>query len=293
MKRLLQVILTVLVALPVILGIHSGAYAASEGSITSYANAQRAAAGASALKSDATMNAVALNAAKRYAAGGAINKGENLASQIPAGWTGTQTVRQMMTTTDPGAVYAKALSGHQTAMNGKQWTAMGSGFATARGQIYLVLLYATYPPPAPVAPPVRVDPAPAPAPAPVRTAAPAPVRTVAPAPDPVASAPARKPAPIPAPQPSKAPSRAPAPSKKAAPTPAQAKAAKPSQGPAAAPEEPTESPKATVITQVVNSSGLTGEDRHTLSGFMFAGAGLAGTVSTLSWLVARQLSKRT
>ena len=159
MSRLLRVVI-VSVLLIIGLGVGNPSYAISEGSINSYANAQRARAGAPALKSEATMNAVALSAAKRYAAQGSITKGENLNSQIRGGWTGTQSVRQMLTTTDPAAVYAKALTGHQTVMNGRQWTAMGSGFASAGGQTYLVLLYATYPAPTPAAPPVTVDPVP-------------------------------------------------------------------------------------------------------------------------------------
>ena len=67
MSRLLRVVI-VSVLLIIGLGVGNPSYAISEGSINSYANAQRARAGAPALKSEATMNAVALSAAKRYAA---------------------------------------------------------------------------------------------------------------------------------------------------------------------------------------------------------------------------------
>lgn len=301
MRRLLRVVLVV-VLLTIGLGVGNPSYAVSEGSINSYANAQRARAGAPALKPDAIMNTVALNAAKRYAAQGSITKGESLNSQIRGGWTGTQSVRQMLTTNDPAAVYAKALSGHQTVMNGRQWTAMGSGFASAGGQTYLVLLYATYPAPAPAAPPVTVDPvpapvrtvAPAPVPAPSPKPVPAPARPVAPAPAAPAPARAPEPAPEPAPRPTKAPSRSPGPSKKAEPTAAPSKSAKPSRSPTAAPSPtpvPSVAPTPMIIERTVNGAGLTGEERHTLSALLFAGSALSGTTSALSWLVVRRLSR--
>lgn len=301
-----RVLVLLLAALFLTLTTFTPAHAASSGSITSHANAQRAAAGAKALKSNGGMNEVALNAAKRYASAGAMD-GSSLTGSVPSGWTGTQTVRQMVSGNDPARAYSKALASHGSTMNAAKWTDMGTGFASANNKTFLVLVYATYPPPAP---PVKVDPAPAPVPAPVVKPAPAPVPVPArptpapkaPAPVPVAPAPAEtpeaepepapasKPAPAPA-APSKAPARPSKAPSKAPASPASPTASKNATPTPAASPTPSESAVPSVITRTVVTNGLSGEVRHTAAAWCWVGAAVVGALCVVSGVRLRRIRK--
>ncbi len=294
MKSLLRVVLTGLLTLFIVLGGVVGASAATKGQVNGFANEQRGVGGAKRLTAHATMSQNAQAAATRCAATKPPQSRptEDWGSMIPTGTWGIGVGRA------PGgiqAAYASALEMSADEMNGHQWTHIGAAFATnsSTGYTCFVGLYGDIPIPAP---PVQVDPVPAPAPAPEPVPAPAPAPRPVPAPArPVAPAPAA-PAPAlePKPRPIEVPSSSPAPSKRAEATPAPSKSAKPSRSPTTAPTPtpvPSVAPTPMIIERTVNGSGFTAEERHSLSAFLFAGGALSGTVSALSWLVVRRLSR--
>lgn len=216
-NRVLLAVAVLAATLVLVLGLGVGtSQAAQSGSINTYANSQRQASGAPELTPNGALTALATDAAVRSASKGTLQA----PGSIPSGYTSTQTVLKSLTTTDPAATYQRALTSHGGVMNGRRWTDIGTGFASAGGTSFVVLIYATYPPqqsstaadepPVKEQPPAPVKQAPAPAPAPVK-------QSPAPAPAPAPVHVKETPKVVAPPQPEPVPSHAPRPAPKATP----------------------------------------------------------------------------
>ncbi len=295
-NRVLLAVVALAATLVLVLGLGvAPSQAAQSGSINTYANSQRQAAGAPELTPNGALTALATDAAVRSASKGTLQA----PGSIPSGYTSTQTVLKSLTTTDPAATYQRALTSHGGVMNGRRWTDIGTGFASAGGTSFVVLIYATYPPQqsSTVAdePPVKQ----APAPAPVKQAP-------APAPVPVKQSPAPAPAPTPVhaketpkvvahSKPAPVPSHA---TKKPASTPAPRLTPKPSKSPsptAAKPSHPSATPPPvvntrTVVKEVVKPAMNDAQRRTVGSSLLGTGALslVAGLLSARRWSSLRK-----
>lgn len=297
-NRVLLAVAVLAATLVLILGLGvAPSQAAQSGSINTYANSQRQAAGAPQLTPNGALTALATDAAVRSASKGTLQA----PGSIPSGYTSTQTVLKSLTTTDPAATYQRALTSHGGVMNGRRWTDIGTGFATSGGTSFVVLIYATYPPQqsstvadeppvkqAPAPAPVTQAPVPAPAPAPVKQSpAPAPAPTPVhaketpkvvahPKPEPVMSHATKKPASTPAPRLTPKPSKSPSPT-----------AAKPSH-PSATP--PPMVKTRTVVKEVVKPAMNDAQRRAVGSSLLGAGCLSlgAGLCSARRWSSLRK-----
>ena len=136
------------------------ASASESGSIHSFINQARAAAGLAPLTRNASLDQVAANWANQLAASGQLAHNPSYSAQIPGGWTNVgENVAQGQPTGAAMHDAWMASSGHRANILGA-FTNVGIAFIAAGGTTWGVEVFVAYPGSAPAAPPPAAPPAP-------------------------------------------------------------------------------------------------------------------------------------
>ena len=138
----------------------ASASASESGSIHSFINQARAAAGLAPLNRNASLDQVAANWANQLAASGQLAHNPSYSAQVPGGWTNVgENVAQGQPTGAAMHDAWMASSGHRANILGG-FTNVGIAFIAAGGTTWGVEVFAAYPGSAPAAPPPAAPAAP-------------------------------------------------------------------------------------------------------------------------------------